>query len=321
MFNQKVNGYWSQNPDYLNYSLGAPGINPVDIHNCGTTIQKYMKSERCGSLPLQTWCSPNVAVESFGMRPIVNPKDYFQNIQKFLGSIIYTDSIPLKASGMSSENYSILTDYGIEPQSSFLQAINLEVTDHIMTIMCQATNEIPMYNTVNPITEGLIMNDVEIETYQSTINENHFFHKVLFAVVNTTRYNTISMSATVYQDTTNMMSQWISNINQVMKSENVSNSTSGSVVYIANINFLNNTNCVLGEESDCQMSGFNFGGKWSQLLNEKLLASPTGINWLQPNAMANNTYNSAGNYDTNGQIRIVDNGPPDINNLLNQFKK
>ena len=84
MFNQKVNGYWSQNPDYLNYSLGAPGISPVDIHNCGTTIQKYMKSERCGSLPLQTWCSPNVAVESFGMRPIVNPKDYFQNIQKFL---------------------------------------------------------------------------------------------------------------------------------------------------------------------------------------------------------------------------------------------
>ena len=56
MFNQKVNGYWSENPSYLNTSLGAPGIKAVDIHNCGTTINKYTKAEKCGALPLQTWC-------------------------------------------------------------------------------------------------------------------------------------------------------------------------------------------------------------------------------------------------------------------------
>ena len=80
MFNQKVNGYWSQNPDYLNYSLGAPGIKAVDIHNCGTTIDKFTKKDNAN---LQTWCSKNVAVESFGMRPIVNSKEYFENIKKY----------------------------------------------------------------------------------------------------------------------------------------------------------------------------------------------------------------------------------------------
>lgn len=96
MFNQKVNGFTSENPDYLNYSLGAPAIRALDIHNCGTTINRYKKAEKCGSLPLQTWCSKNIAVESFAMRPIVNSKEYFENIKKYLASIIYTDSIPLK---------------------------------------------------------------------------------------------------------------------------------------------------------------------------------------------------------------------------------
>ena len=45
MFNQKVNGFWSQNPDYLNHSLSAPGIKSIDIHNCGTTIDKFTKKD------------------------------------------------------------------------------------------------------------------------------------------------------------------------------------------------------------------------------------------------------------------------------------
>ena len=53
MFNQKVNGNVSQNPEYLNqaYSL----INPVTVHNCGTTINKYVKASNSSSLPLQKW--------------------------------------------------------------------------------------------------------------------------------------------------------------------------------------------------------------------------------------------------------------------------
>ena len=99
MFNQKVNGYLSQNPEYLNVSYSSPAITSLDIHNCGTTINKYKKVNNC--LPLQSWCSKNVAVESFAMRPIVNSNEYFESINKYLSSIIYTDSIELKKSGLT----------------------------------------------------------------------------------------------------------------------------------------------------------------------------------------------------------------------------
>ena len=80
MFNQKVNHYVQDNPSYLNYSISTPLVNPQTIHECGTTINKYIKAAPCDSLPLQTWCSKNVAVESFAMRPIVNSNEYFNYI-------------------------------------------------------------------------------------------------------------------------------------------------------------------------------------------------------------------------------------------------
>ena len=105
MFNQKVNHYTSENPSYLNHSISAPRVTPLDIHNCGTTINKYNKISNCGSLPLQTWCSKNVAVESFGMRPIVNSKNYFSNIKEYLQSIIINDFQELQKSKLASEKY------------------------------------------------------------------------------------------------------------------------------------------------------------------------------------------------------------------------
>jgi len=323
MFNQKVNGYWSENPDYLNYSLGAPSVKAVDIHKCGTTINKFKKDEPCGALPLQTWCSKSVAVESFAMRPIVNSKEYFEIIQKFLASIIYADSVGLKASGMSTHQYSLLSDYGFEPQSSFLQAINLEVTNKLMYLFGQSTEQIPLFNEYNPICEGFILSDIEIDTYQCTTNPNHFFHRVIFSAVNTTRYNTISFKADLYQDTTPIMDTWNSRIKQVMDSKDVSKEpTPNSIIYVSMINLLNNTMCVLGQENDCQFTGFNVDkGSFSQLLNDKLLATPTKINWLQPNSLADNYYTNQGNYDTDGKIKITDNGPQNIDQLINQFKK
>ena len=322
MFNQKVNGFTSQNPDYLNYSLGAPAIRALDIHNCGTTLEKYNKSSSCGSLPLQTWCSKNVAVESFAMRPIVNSKEYFENIKKYLATIIYTDSIPLKISGITSERFKIMNDYGIEPKSSFLQTINLQVTEYLMFLLGQSTNQIEMFRDYNPICEGFIINDIDIDTYQSTSNENHFFHRTTFAAVNTTRYNTVSFKAEIYQDTTDMMPQWNNNINQVMNSKDVSKNTSGaSKMYVSMIDLLNNTTCVLGQENDCEFKGYNMSSSWSQLLNDNLLASPSNINWLSPESITNNNYTSAGNYDEDGKIRIIDFGPSNIDEILNQFKK
>ena len=43
MFNQKVNHYLAENPDYVNSSLGAPYIRATDIHKCGTTILNIIK--------------------------------------------------------------------------------------------------------------------------------------------------------------------------------------------------------------------------------------------------------------------------------------
>jgi hypothetical protein len=322
MFNQKVNGFTSQNPDYLNYSLGAPAVSALDIHNCGTTIQKYTKSSSCASLPLQSWCSKNVAVESFGMRPIVNSKEYFENIKKYLASIIYTDSIELKNSGLSSERYKILLDYGREPQSSFLQAINLEISNYLMYLFGQTSSQMSMFRDYNPICEGFVINDIDIETYQSTINENHFFHKVIFAAVNTTRYNTVSFKAELYQDTTGMMGQWNNNISQVINSQDVSTNTNGpTVIYVSMIDLLNNTSCVLGQENECEFKGYNMNSSWSQLLNDNLLASPATVNWLAPDSITDNNYTSSGNYDAEGKIRLVDFGPDNIDQILNQFKK
>ena len=322
MFNQKVNGYVSQNPDYLNYSLGAPSIRSLDIHNCGTTINKYTKAEICGSLPLQTWCSKNVAVESFGMRPIVNSKEYFENIKKYLASIIYTDSIPLKNSGMTLHRYRILEDFGVEPQSSFLQAINLEVTNYLMYLLGESTNQIGMFKEYNPICEGFIINDINIDTYQCIDNPNHFFHRANFSAVNTTRYNTVSFKAELYQDTTDMMVQWDNRISQVMNSQDVSKNTDGSTkIYVSMIDLLNNTTCVLGQENDCEYKGYNMSSSWSQLLNDNLLASSSDISWLNPNSITDNTYDSRGNYDAEGKIKITDFGPDNIDEILKQFKK
>jgi len=322
MFNQKVNGYWSENPDYVNHSLGAPSLRSIDIHNCGTNLLKYKKADSCASLPLQTWCSKGVAVESFAMRPIVNSKEYFEILQKFLASIIYTDSVKLKNSGMAGHQYTLLSDYGFEPQSSFLQAIKLEVTDTLMYLFGESTNQIQMFNEYNPICEGFVLSDIDIETYQCTSNPNHFFHKVLFSAFNTTRYNTVSFKADVYQDTTSMMNTWNARINEVENSKDVSKDTSGkSEVYVSNLGLLNNTQCVLGQENDCQYSGYNIGkGSFSQLLNDKLLAKSSSVDWLQPNSLANSQFTNQGNYDADGNIKMFDNGPSDLDDLINKFK-
>jgi len=321
MFNQKVNGYTSQNPEYLNYSLGAPGIKALDIHNCGTTIDKYQLASKCADLPLQTWCSPNVAVESFAMRPIVNSKEYFENIKKYLSAMVYSDSVDLKNSRMSTESYGLLTDYGFEPQSSFLQAIKLDVTNRLMYLMGEASGNVKIFKEYNPLCEGLILMDIDIDSYQSTSNKNHFYHKLIFSTVNTTRYNTITFKAEVFQDTTPMMQQWDQQINLVEESKDLSKEiTTSSIVYVSLIDLLNNTTCVLGQENECDFKGYNLNSSFSQLLNDNLLAQTSSLSWVEPNSIIENTYTTQGNYDENGQIKIVDYGPQNINEILSSLK-
>lgn len=323
MFNQKVNGYTAHNPDYVNYAYSAPRVNSVDIHNCGTTINKYTKPNKASSLPLQTWCSANVAVESFGMRPTINPKQYFETINKYLASIIYTDSINLKSSGLSKESYSIYTDYGYEPESSFIQTIKIEIIDKIGYLMKASADEINIFKEYNPLCEGFVITDIDIVTYRSNQNSNHFFHRVMFSAFNTTRYNTISFKAELYQDTTPMIDEWNGAVNDVLGSKNTPvNINSSTIIYVSLITLLNDVNCVTGQESGCTFKGYNLNNANLQLLNDNFLEPPTDLQWQQPDAITQNVYNSNGNYDQHGNIRIVDYGPNNIEELIrNNLKK
>jgi hypothetical protein len=321
MFNQKVNGYISENPDYINQSYSGFTVPKRTIHNCGTTINKYTKEDKCASLPLQKWCSPHVAVESFAMRPIFNPKEYFESINKYLSSIIYTDSIKLKRSGLTNEHYYLYTGYGDEPESSFIQAIKSDITDKISYYMSSSVDQVGIFKDYNPICEGFVITDIDIVTYRSHENTNHFFHKILFSAMNTTRYNTISFKAEAYQDTTPIMKEWNDSINKIMSSKDTPMNTSSLTdVYISLITLMNNTNCVVGQENDCEFTGYNLDSQFSQLLNEKFSDPPSGLQWKHPDVITQNVYNEQGNYDEDGYIRIYDFGPSNLDQLINQFK-
>jgi hypothetical protein len=319
MFNQKVNHNLSENPDYLNSSLGAPYIRATDIHNCGTTILKYNKTTPCQ--PYQSWCSPNVAVESFAMRPIVNSKEYFENIKKYLANIIYTDSIQLKQSGLKNERYSIVNNFAIEPSNSLLQALELNVTNRLMYLMGDSCDKIEMFKNLNPLNESFIINDIDIQTYQSTTNKNHYLHRIVFAAVNTTRYNTVSFKTDIYQDAEPMMKNWNQAIQKVENSKDISLSygkDDTTNMYVAFIDLLNNTSCVVGQESECEFKGYNLNSS-GNLGNVDFNLKE--VSWLNYPSLGDTTYNQQGDYDQNGNLKIIDSGPSNFDNILSSFLK
>ena len=59
--------------------------------------------------------------------------------------------------------------------------------------MSASSDQISIFSNFNPICEGFVITDIDINTYKG--NPNHFFHRVLFSAFNTTRYNTISFKA------------------------------------------------------------------------------------------------------------------------------
>jgi hypothetical protein len=255
------------------------------------------------------------------MRPLINPNEYFQNLNKYLSSIIYTDSIPLKQSGLAGEQYTLFRDTGVEPMSSFIQSIELEITNYLSYLLSASADQIGMFKNFNPICEGFVMTDITLTSYYSVENPNHFFHRVLFSAFNTTRYNTVSFKAELYHDTTPVMATWNREIDAVMSSKDVPRGANPkTIIYVSLITLMNNPSCTLGQESDCEFKGHNLTSNFSQLVNENFLSKPAGLDWLQPDAIIDNTYNLEGNYDTNGNIKIVDYGPSNIDQLIKNLK-
>ena len=179
-----------------------------------------------------------------------------------------------------------------------------------------------MFNKVNPLCEGFVITDMDITVYRSQQNPNHFFHRILFSAFNTTRYNTVSFRAEAYQDTTPIMEQWNSAINAIKTSQNTpTNIKASSTVYISLITLLNNTTCVTGQEDACNFKGYNVNSSFSQLINDNFLKPPSGLFWEQPNAIPQNVYNLDGNYDEEGNIRLIDYGPDNIDSLIQSIKR
>jgi hypothetical protein len=65
---------------------------------------------------------------------------------------------------MSKHNYNLFNDYGVEPQSSFLQAINLEATNTIIKLMGDSCDNVDIFKNYNPLSEGLVVTDITIDT-------------------------------------------------------------------------------------------------------------------------------------------------------------
>jgi len=317
MFNQKVNGYTAMNPGYLSVSVGAPNANPRDIHNCGITIEKYTKKNKCDWK--QSWCSPHVSVEAFGMRPIVNSNEYFNNIKQFLSNVVMNESILLKLSGLPQESYTFIDDYGKEPMNSLLQTMKVDVSEKLSCIMAKSMTSVPIFKEYNPINEGFVITDITITPYRSTSNKNHFFHEVMFSANNTTRYNTVSFVAQVYQDITPMIGVWKRQVSQLRQNDPQPHSER-SHVYISMLDFLNNTKCTTGQEDDCSYGAYTFQTN-SQLINKNGLTSPVQLAWESPYSTTDETYNLIGNYTPTGQIKIYDSGPADIDQLVNNYYK
>jgi hypothetical protein len=322
MFNQKLNHYIYENPAYLNTSSGTPYTSALSIHNCGTTINTYNLEEPCGRLPLQTWCYKDVAVESFGMRSITNSKEYFESINNYLKSVVDNDSGSLIGSALNNESYKLVTDYGVEPLSSFLQMIRLDVTNKLGIVMGNAANEIDIFKNSNPLCEGFIITDIDFTTYKSYSNENHYYHKIVFSVNNTTRYNTISMKAEIYQDTTDVIKNWNTLIREVEDSKDVNKNLAKkqlTKIYFFHLDLLNGIGCVTGVEDECMYSAYSGTTKNPQLINKNMLIKPFDNIWLQQNSLADSTYLDNGDYNVDGIVKITDSGPDNLDNLIKEL--
>jgi hypothetical protein len=304
MFNQKVNHFIKQQPLPSSFPVETDSRN---INNCRNTANKYTLSEFCKDLPLQTWCSPHVAVEMFAMRPITNSKTYFENIREYLASLVLEDLNDLNTSGLNKESYYL---YNEDQDNSYIETLKTDVIDKINVIMANSCN-MPMFKNYNPINEGFVVTDIDLVPYVSNTNNSHLFYNVLFSAFNTTRYNTVSFKATVYQDATPIVDAWNNAIQQLKATGKANKSNDITHIYINSIDLLNNTECI---EKDCTVAGY------STKEYHEIKQQPVSNKWLAVNSLENNTYNLTGDYNPTGEVNIVDDGPPNVDLLIHNLR-
>ena len=132
MFNQKLHHYLSDNPEYIITPEMTSALTPLYVHNCTNPYTSLTNSKGTAS---QTWTDKNVAVELFGMRPIVSSEEYLDSIKKYLTDIVLNDRLTLSNSNLINEEYIEFFDDGNEPMTSFISMINLDVTNKLNMVM------------------------------------------------------------------------------------------------------------------------------------------------------------------------------------------
>ena len=283
---------------------------PLLANPCGNVINNKIAlaqlTNNNPNLPFaQTWASPEAAVIGLGMRPIVNPIEYFNNIREYLSNVMIKDSA--KAAEFSKMQFQLIDSYGVEPLHSFLQSIKLDVVQKLNVIMANTCGEISMFKNYNPLPEGFVINDIKITSYMCTGHNTMYYHTFTFAAVNTTRYNTISFKGSVYQDTTKIMSAWNDSINKVMNSKDLllnSNLNVSTDVYINFLDFLNDTSLknVYSDLSSIPNSDYS------------------SLEWFKQGSLENAKFTNEGYYDESGNIVITDSGPENFESLVKELE-
>ena len=194
-----------------------------NINNNKTLLSAMKQSDGY----LQTWASKDAAQYTFAMRPIVSSRDYFDNISYYLNNIVLKDSDNILP--FTNDTYSPINNSGDEPTNSTLQMLKLDILNKLNNIMANSTDEIPMFKNYNPLKEGFIITDIDIQSYKSINNNNNYYHTFIFGATNTTRYNSITFKGSVYQE--------YYNINNLIN-EDLTNKKSN--IYINNLEFNNN---------------------------------------------------------------------------------
>jgi hypothetical protein len=82
----------------------------------------------------------------------------------------------------------------------------------------------------------------------------------------------------------------------------------------------------MGTEENCDIKEYiynnapsqlnNNSNVFTQLLNKNELANPNELKWFSPNSLPDGVYDKNGDYYTEGEINISDNGPPNIDNIV-----
>lgn len=180
---------------------------------------------------LQTWTSRESAMHTFGMRPILSSREYYDNILLYLNNVVLNDSE--KIIPFSTDTYSPISNAGDEPTNSFLEILKLDVLNKLNIIMANTTDEVSMFKDHNPMREGFVITDIDIKSYNSINNKKYYYHTFIFGATNTTRYNTITFKGSVYQDSSNL-----GDVNN-MELNNMELNNINSDIYINNLEFNN----------------------------------------------------------------------------------